>query len=188
MSTKDFSEVSRINCVSTLQEINISLLQNGKPAKFCRQNHMNIHVLASSENNQSFYSIVDFFVCFTTLSERNVPGKIQRFVAPDRSEMIHFKIGDPESRNGGTVERWKITPNPKRRNGGKSPQINYNPNPYPFRVLGFGVIFRRSAAPPSLLLGSPLQDSAAVYDVPPFPPRVVCYSFSRCWKVKFGGD
>ena len=118
-----------------------------------------------------FIPLLIFFVCFTTLSERNVPGKIQRFVAPDRSKMIHFKIGDPKSRNGG-----------------KSPQINYNPNPYPFRVLGFGVIFRRSAVPPFLLLGSPLQDSAAVYDVPPFPPRVVRYSFSRCWKVKFGGD
>ena len=110
MSSKDCSEVS----VSTLQEINISLLQNGKPAKFCRQNHLNIHVLASSENNQPFYSIAVFFVCFTTLSEQNVPGKIQRFVAPDRSKMIHFKIGDPKSWNGGTAER---------RNSGKSPQI-----------------------------------------------------------------
>ena len=47
-------------------------------------------------------------------------GKIQRFVAPDRSKMIHFKIGDPKSRNGGTEEWWKITPNPKTWNGGKS--------------------------------------------------------------------
>ena len=58
-----------INYVSTLQEINI--LQNSKPAKFCQQNHTNI--LASSENNQCFYSIADFFVCFTTLSDRNAP-------------------------------------------------------------------------------------------------------------------
>ena len=64
MSSKDYSELST-------QEIN--LLQNSrKPAKFCLQNHMNIHVLASSENNQSFYSIADFFVLFTALSERNV--------------------------------------------------------------------------------------------------------------------
>ena len=31
-----------------------------------------MNVLASSENNQSFYSIADFSVRFTTLSERNV--------------------------------------------------------------------------------------------------------------------
>ena len=44
MGSKDHSELSSINCVSTLQEIN--LLQNSrKPAKFCLQNHMNIHVL-----------------------------------------------------------------------------------------------------------------------------------------------
>ena len=137
-----------------MKEINI--LQNSKPAKFCRQNHMNIRVLASSGNNQSFYSIADFFVRFTTLSERNVPlqeEKIQRFVAPDRSKMIHFKIGNSKSRNGGTAEWWKITPNPKRRNGGKSPQINHNPNPnpnpnpYPFSVLIFGAIFRHSTVP-----------------------------------------
>ena len=71
MSLKDYSELSSINCVSTLQEINL-LQNNSKPAKFCLQNHMNIHVLASSENNQSFYSIADFFVRFTALSERNV--------------------------------------------------------------------------------------------------------------------
>ena len=32
-------------------------------------------------------------------------------------------LGDPKTRNGGTAERRKITPNPKTRNGGKSPQI-----------------------------------------------------------------
>lgn len=35
------------------------------------ENHINI--LAFWENNQSFYSIVDFFVCFATLRERNFP-------------------------------------------------------------------------------------------------------------------
>ena len=54
--------------MSTLQENKI--LQDSKPAKFCQQNHMNI--LTSSQNNQSFYSIADFFVPFTTLSEQNV--------------------------------------------------------------------------------------------------------------------
>ena len=31
-----------------------------------------MNILSSSQNNQSFYSIADFFVPFTTLSERNV--------------------------------------------------------------------------------------------------------------------
>ena len=56
-----------------------------KTAKFCQQNHMNI--LASLENNQSFYSIADFFVRFTTLSFTST-GKIRRFFAPDQSKMI----------------------------------------------------------------------------------------------------
>ena len=34
-----------------------------------------MNILASSENNQPFYSIADFFVRFTTLSERN--GSLQ---------------------------------------------------------------------------------------------------------------
>ena len=55
ISWKGCSEVKQV-AVSTLQEKNI--LQ--KTAKFCQQNHMNI--LASLENNQSFYSIADFFV------------------------------------------------------------------------------------------------------------------------------
>ena len=68
-----------------MQEINI--LQNSKPAKFCRQNHMNMHVLASSENNQSFYSIPEFFVRFTTLNERNVPLQDEKSnVSSRRSE------------------------------------------------------------------------------------------------------
>ena len=54
--------------MSALQENKI--LQDSKPAKFCQQNHMNI--LTSSQNNQSFYSIADFFIPSTTLSERNV--------------------------------------------------------------------------------------------------------------------
>ena len=41
-----------------MQEINI--LQNSKPVKFCRQNHMNMHVLAFSENNQSFIPLLIF--------------------------------------------------------------------------------------------------------------------------------
>ena len=54
--------------MSKLQENNI--LQNSKLAKFCQQNCTNI--LASLVNNQSFHSIADFFVRFTTLNERNV--------------------------------------------------------------------------------------------------------------------
>ena len=92
-----------------MQEINI--LQNSKAAKFCRQNHMNMHVLAFSENNQSFYSIADFFRSFYNVkrAKRSTSrGKI-RFLAPDRSKMIHFKIGDPKSWNGGPGKWWKIT-------------------------------------------------------------------------------
>ena len=74
MSSKYSSEVSsiklklKLNGVSKLQENNI--LQASKLAKFCQQNCMT--VLASSENNQSLYSIADFSVRFTALSERNV--------------------------------------------------------------------------------------------------------------------
>ena len=59
---KRLLEVSSINCVSTLQEINISLrlLQNSNPANFCPQNHMDIHALASSKNNQSFIPLLIF--------------------------------------------------------------------------------------------------------------------------------
>ena len=48
---------------------------------------MNIHILASSENNQSFYSIADFFVRFTTLSERNVP------LQEEKSKVSSRRIG-----------------------------------------------------------------------------------------------
>ena len=74
-----------------MQENNI--LQNNKPAKFCQQNHMNI--LASSEKNQSFYSIADFFVRFTTLSERNVSLQEEKSnVSSCRIgvKWFHFKI------------------------------------------------------------------------------------------------
>ena len=54
MSSKGCSEVKQV-AVSTLQEKNILQKQ-----QFCQQNHMNI--LASLENNQSFYSIAEFFV------------------------------------------------------------------------------------------------------------------------------
>ena len=65
----------------------ISCHMSGKPAKCCRQSHMNI--LGSSENNQSFYSIADLFVRFTTLGERNVLLQEEKSnVAPDRSKMI----------------------------------------------------------------------------------------------------
>ena len=80
MSSKDCTEVKQVT-VSTLQEKKISC----KTAKFCQQNHMNI--LASLENNQSFYSIADFFVRFTTLRFTS-RVKIQRFFAPDQSKMI----------------------------------------------------------------------------------------------------
>ena len=43
---------------------------------------MAMNILASLENNQSFYSIADFFVRFTTLSF-TLRGKIQRFIPPD---------------------------------------------------------------------------------------------------------
>ena len=65
--------------MSKLQENNF--LQSSKLAKFCEQNCMN--VLASSENSQSLYSIA-----FTSR------GKIQRFVAPDRSKMISLPDSD----------------------------------------------------------------------------------------------
>ena len=71
MSSKGCSEVKQV-AVSTLQEKKVSC----KTAKFCQQNHMN--VLASSENNQSFYSVPDFSVRFTTLSERNVSLQKQK--------------------------------------------------------------------------------------------------------------
>ena len=46
-------------------------------------------ILASLENNQSFYSIADFFVRFTTSSERKVSLQGEKSnVAPDRSKMI----------------------------------------------------------------------------------------------------
>ena len=63
MSVKDRSEVSNIklkfklNGVSTLQENKI--LHDSNPAKFCKQNHMDI--LTSSQNNLSFYSISNLF-------------------------------------------------------------------------------------------------------------------------------
>ena len=55
MSSKGCPEVKQV-AVSILQEKKYL----AKTAKFCQQNHMNI--LASLENNQSFYSIADFFI------------------------------------------------------------------------------------------------------------------------------
>ena len=59
LSSKDYSAVTVAilltgKGVSTLQE----KLQNSKPEKFCQQNKMN--------SRQSFYSIAEFFVRFTT--------------------------------------------------------------------------------------------------------------------------
>ena len=54
---KNCSEVRQV-AVSTLQEK--KYLNHCKTAKFCQQNHMNIH--ASLENNKYFYSIADCFV------------------------------------------------------------------------------------------------------------------------------
>ena len=83
LSSKGCSEVKQV-AVSTLQEQNI--LQ--KQQSFFQQNHMNI--LASLENNQSFYSIAVFFVRLTILSERNVSFQEEKsiasyfhFIAPD---------------------------------------------------------------------------------------------------------
>ena len=60
ISSKGCSEGKEV-AVSTLQK-KVSTLKKylAKTAKFCQQNHMNI--LASLKNNQSFYSIADFFV------------------------------------------------------------------------------------------------------------------------------
>ena len=79
--------------MSILQEINI--LEDNKPAKFCQQNYMDM--LTSSENNQSFYSIADFFLSFYNVkwAKRFISrGNIQRFVAPDRSKMISLQDSD----------------------------------------------------------------------------------------------
>ena len=46
-------------------------------------------ILASLQNNQSFYYIADFFVCLFVLHlEKRKRGKLQRVVAPDRTRMI----------------------------------------------------------------------------------------------------
>ena len=63
--------------MSTLQEINI--LEDNKPAQFCQQNYMDM--LTSSENNQSFYSIADFFFAFYNVLKV--------------SETFHFKRKNP---------------------------------------------------------------------------------------------
>ena len=55
VTSKGCSEVKQV-AVPTLQEKKYL----AKTAKFCQQNHTNI--LASLENNYSFYSIADFFV------------------------------------------------------------------------------------------------------------------------------
>ena len=71
MDRKDCSEVSsiklklnKLQCQPTRKTISCKI------AKFCQQHHMN--TLTSLENNESFYSIADFFVRFTKLSERKV--------------------------------------------------------------------------------------------------------------------
>ena len=64
------------------------ILHDSKPAKFCQQNHMNI--LTSSHNKQFFYSIADFFVPFTTLSEQNV--SLQK----EKSNVSSRRIGDSD--------------------------------------------------------------------------------------------
>ena len=43
-----------------------------KTAKLCQQKYCHINILASLQNKQSFYSIAEFFVRFTRLSERKV--------------------------------------------------------------------------------------------------------------------
>ena len=49
-----------------------------------------MNVLACLDNNESFYSIADFFVRFTRLSFTS-RGKIQRFIAPDQSNIISLQ-------------------------------------------------------------------------------------------------
>ena len=83
--------------MSTLQENKILHDTDSNPAKFCQQDHMNI--LASSENNQSFYSIVDFCRLFYNVKwtkRFTSRGKVQRFVAPDRirSKMVSLQVSD----------------------------------------------------------------------------------------------
>ena len=99
MSSKDCSEVSNIKLkfqlhgVSTLQENRI--LHDSNPAKFSQQNHMN--TLASSENNQSFYSIIDFCHLFYNVKRMKrftSRVKVQHFVAPDRSKMVSLQDSD----------------------------------------------------------------------------------------------
>ena len=99
MSLKDCSEISNIKLkfklhgVPKLQQNKI--LHDSNPAKFCQQNHMNI--LASFENNQSFYSIVDFCRLFQNVKctkRFTSRGKVQRFEAPDRSKMVSLQDSD----------------------------------------------------------------------------------------------
>ena len=49
-----------------------------------------MNILASLENNQSFYLFADFFAYFTTLSFTS-RGKIQRFIATDQSKIISLQ-------------------------------------------------------------------------------------------------
>ena len=51
-----------------------------------------MNILAPYENNQSFYSIADFFARFTTSSERNF--SLQCFIAPGRSKMVSLQNSD----------------------------------------------------------------------------------------------
>ena len=54
-----------------------------------------MNILASSENNQSFYSIADFSVRFITLSERNVSLQEETSNVPSRRigvKWFHFRI------------------------------------------------------------------------------------------------
>ena len=49
-----------------------------------------MNILTSSQNKQSFYSIADFFVPFTTLSEQNV--SLQK----EKSNVSSRRIGDSD--------------------------------------------------------------------------------------------
>ena len=65
-----------------------------------------MNILASSENNQSFYSIVDFSRLFYNVKSTKrftSRGNVQRFVAPDRSKMVSLQDCDSDSDSSRSV-------------------------------------------------------------------------------------
>ena len=81
LSSKDYSEVSRKLTRRRVNTARKTILQNCKLEKFSQQ------LLASLKNNQSFHSIADYFVRFTTISERKVS------LQDEKSNVSHRRIG-----------------------------------------------------------------------------------------------